>query len=106
MSVPHAVEDVAALDAAYVEDALLLGARLISPWLTWLDPAKGNAHVQRIRTLPIDTVAICHAPAIRGPQIERAFQTFTAAPGLEPWPEFGQDDLDGWMAVAGIEEPA
>ena len=106
MSVPHPVEDVAGLDADYVEDALLLGARLISPWLTWLDAAKWNAHVQRVRTLPIETIASCHAPAIRGPQLERAFQTLSAAPNLEPWQEFSQEDLDSWMAAAGIDEPA
>jgi flavorubredoxin len=104
MSVPHPVEDLAALDAGYVEDALLLGARLISPWHAWLDAAKWNAHVQRVRTLPIETIASCHAPAIRGRDIGRAFQTLSAAPDLDPWQEFSQEDLDGWMAAAGIEE--
>lgn len=103
MPVPHPVEDLAGLDAGYVEDALLLGARLISPWHAWLDAAKWNAHVQRVRTLPIETIASCHAPAIRGRDIERAFQTLSAAPDLDPWHEFSQEDLDGWMAAAGIE---
>jgi flavorubredoxin len=105
MPVPHPVEDLAALAADYVEDALLLGARLISPWHAWLDAAKWNAHVQRVRTLPIETIASCHAPAIRGRDIEQAFQTLSAAPDLDPWQEFSQEDFDGWMADAGIEEP-
>lgn len=106
MPVPHPVDDVAALDAEYVRDALLLGARLISPWHAWLDAVKWNAHVDRTRALPIKTIASCHAPAVRGRQVARAFQTLSAAPELEPWQEFSQDDLDGWMAAAGIEEPA
>lgn len=104
MSVPHPVEDLGALDPDYVEDALLLGARLISPWHAWLDAAKWNAHVQRVRTLPIETIASCHAPAIGGRDIERAFQTLSGAPDLDPWQEFSQHDLDGWMAAAGIED--
>jgi flavorubredoxin len=104
IAVPHAVEDLAALDADYIEDALLLGARLISPWHAWLDADKWDAHVQRVRTLPIETIASCHAPAIRGRDIERAFQTLSAAPDLDPWQEFSQEDLDGWMTAAGIEE--
>ncbi len=105
MAVPHAVEDIGALGAEYIADALLLGARLISPWHAWLDPAKWKAHVQRVRRLPIKTIASCHAPAIRDRHIERAFQTLGTAPDLDPWQEFSQEDLDGWMAAAGIEEP-
>ncbi len=104
LAVPHPVQDLAALDADYVEDALLLGARLISPWHTLLDANKWNAHVQRVRTLPIEIIASCHAPAIRGRDIERAFQTLSATPDLDPWQEFSQEDLDGWMTAAGIEE--
>lgn len=102
MSVPHAVDDVAGLDRDDVQEALLVGARLISPWHAWLDPAKWNVHVQRVRAMPIDTVASCHAPAIRGRDIEWAFDVLGTAPDLDPWPEFSQQDLDQWMTAAGI----
>ena len=31
-------------------------------------------------------------------------KTLSAAPDLDPWQEFSQEDLDGWMAAAGIEQ--
>jgi flavorubredoxin len=103
MSVPHAVDDVAALDGDYVDEALLFGARLIAPWHAWLDPAKWNAHLERVRAMPIDVIASCHAPVIGGRDIDRAFAVLGSAPQADPWPEFSQHDLDGWMAAAGIE---
>ncbi len=102
MNVPHAADDVAALDRRHAEEALLLGARLISPWHAWLDPGKWNVHLERVRALPIDVIASCHAPSIRGRDIDWAFGVLGAAPHLAPWPEFSQEDLDGWMAAAGI----
>jgi flavorubredoxin len=103
MSVPHAAEDVAALDRKVAQEALLLGARLISPWHCWLDPAKWNVHLERVRSVPIDTIASCHAPAIRGGEdIDWAFELLRSAPELDPWSEFSQQDLDNWMAAAGI----
>jgi flavorubredoxin len=102
MNVPHAVEDVAALDRNDAEEALLLGARLIAPWHRWLDPAKWNVHLQQVRSMPIDTIASCHAPAIRGGDIDWAFEVLRKAPDLDPWSEFSQHDLDNWMAAAGI----
>jgi flavorubredoxin len=103
MSVPHAVDDVAALDGDYADEALLFGARLIAPWHAWLDPAKWNAHLERVRAMPIDVIASCHAPVIGGRDIDRAFAVLGSAPQADPWPEFSQHDLDGWMAAAGIE---
>lgn len=102
MSVPHAVDDIAALDRDYVQEALLVGARLISPWHAWLDRAKWNVHLQRVQVMPIDTVVTCHAPAIRGRDIDWAFDILGTAPDLDPWSEFSQEDLDQWMAAAGI----
>ncbi|HEX2192613.1 MAG TPA: hypothetical protein VHH09_05425 [Acidimicrobiales bacterium] len=105
MNVPHAAEDVANLNRPDAEDALRLGARLISPWHAWLDPARWEAHLRRVQSLPIEAVASCHAPAIRGTDVEWAFDVLRGAPDLEPWSEFSQDDLDRWMAAAGVAAP-
>ncbi len=102
MNVPHAVEDIAALDRRDVEEALLLGARLIAPWHAWLDSAKWNVHLRRVESLPIETIASCHAPAIMTADVEWAFDVLRHAPELEPWSEFGQQDLERWMAAAGV----
>ncbi len=103
MNVPHAVEDVAALERDYVDEALLFGARLIAPWHAWLDPARWNVHLQRVRGMPIETIASCHAPAIRARDIDWAFAVLSRAPHADPWPEFSQHDLDGWMAATAVE---
>jgi flavorubredoxin len=102
MNVPHAVEDIAALDRRDVKEALLLGARLISPWHAWLDSAKWNVHLRRVQTLPIETIASCHAPVIMTADVEWAFDVLRQAPEVEPWSEFSQDDLERWMAAAGV----
>ncbi|MBA2445685.1 MAG: hypothetical protein H0V49_10185 [Nocardioidaceae bacterium] len=100
--VPHPVEELSHLDQRDVEEGLQLGARLISPWHAWLDPGKWNAHVDRVQALPIETIASCHAPVIRAPNVDRAFEILRTTPELAPWQEFGQDDLDAWMSAAGV----
>ncbi len=102
MPVPNPAEDVADLERGGVEEALLLGARLISPWHAWLDSSRWNVHLRHLQSIPIDTIASCHAPVLRGGDIEWAFDVLRTAPDLDPWPEFSQEDLDDWMAAAGI----
>ena len=75
----------------------LLGSRLVAAWHPWLDEAKFCAHVQKVQDLPITVVAGCHTPAIRGSLIEEAFGLLRHLPVIEPWPEFTQQDLEGWM---------
>lgn len=101
MSVPHAVDDITGLDRDYVEEALLLGARLISPWhvarsrqVERPPPARpSHAHRHR-RQLPRSR----HP----GPGHRVGLRRPGDRPHLDPWPEFSQHDLDGWMAAAGI----
>jgi hypothetical protein len=69
----------------------------VAAWHPWLDEAKFCAHVQEVQDLPITVVAGCHTPAIRGSLIEEAFGLLRQLPVIEPWPEFTQQDLEGWM---------
>ena len=77
----------------------LLGGGLVAAGHPWLDEAKFCAHVQKVQDLPITVIAGCHTPAIRGSLIEEAFGLLRQLPTIEPWPEFNQQDLEGWMAA-------
>jgi flavorubredoxin len=101
-AVQEHMEDCAAIAREEWFDGMRLGARLVSPWHAWLDAARWGAHVDRVQSLPISAIASCHAPAIYGADIERAFEVLREAPSMEPWLEFGQDDLERWMQAAGV----
>jgi flavorubredoxin len=77
----------------------LFGGRLVAAWHPWLDEAKFCAHVQTVQDLPIEVIAGCHTPAIRGPMIDEAFTLLRQLPLVEPWPEFTHADLEGWLAA-------
>lgn len=80
-------------------DGQLLGGRLVAAWHLWLDEAKFCAHVRRVQDLPITALAGCHTPVIRGPRIETAFDLVRQLPDVDPWTEFTQADLEGWLAA-------
>jgi flavorubredoxin len=88
-------------------DGQFLGARLVSPWHQYLDQAKWDACVNAVRGLDVAVAAGCHSPVIRGGRVEVAFELTRQLPAVEPWREFDQHDLDGWLAAAGaLAEPA
>jgi flavorubredoxin len=96
---PGPVQDAADLDEAYFRDGQLLGARLVSPWHQWLDAAKFHAHVDVVESLPIEAIAACHGPTLYKSTIGEAFRLLRSVPDVEPWPEYTQHDLEGWMAA-------
>jgi hypothetical protein len=76
-----------------------------SPWFKLLDPDKFERHVDRVQNLRIETIAACHTPVIRGPQISQAFDTIRKVPSLEAPPQPTQVDLEALMhAVAKGEQ--
>lgn len=77
----------------------VLGGCLVSPWHTWLDDAKYQAHVDTIQGLPIEAVASCHAPAIRGDRIDQAFTAIRSLPTVDAWAPFTHQDLETWLAM-------
>jgi flavorubredoxin len=99
LPVPGPIEDVNDLDQATFEDGELVGARLVAPWHEWLDQDKYCRHVDAVASMPIEVLASCHAPAIRGNRVGRAFDLLRSLPAAEPWAAYTQEDLEAWMAA-------
>ncbi len=89
--------DAADHEGEVFREGQLLGSRLVAAWHPWLDEAKYCAHVQKVQDLPIEVIAGCHTPAIRGQMIDVAFDYLRQLPAIEPWTEFTQAYLESWM---------
>ena len=74
------LEDARDISDADFADGQLLGGCIVSPWHPWLDERKYHAHIDTIRALPIEVIAPCHAPAIRGDRIETALDVPARCP--------------------------
>jgi hypothetical protein len=83
-------------DADFTEGGLL-GARLVAPWHQLVDEQKFHAHVDQVQSLPIEMIASCHAPVIRGGRMARAFELVRSVPTIEPWDAYTQQDLEHWL---------
>ena len=81
----------------------LFGLGGVSPWLTMVDEAKFNRHVDRVQNLGITTVACCHSPVLRGQRIDDAFQVIRGLAGIECPPLPDQSILD--QIVAATAQP-
>jgi hypothetical protein len=75
----------------------------VSPWLGMVDPAKFNAHVDKIQNLDITTVAACHTPVLRGKRMDEAFALVRNLPNVDPPPLPDQSVLD--QIVAATSQP-
>lgn len=96
---PCHLEDCRDLSDADFEQGQLFGARLVAAWHAWLDARKFNAHVDYVRALPINVIAGCHTPAIRGARINKAFDVLRTLPDAEPWMPPTQLDLEAMLAA-------
>lgn len=104
---PHRMLEADDLSDGEFRDGQLLGARLIAPWHRYLDQSKWDTCVDMVRRLGATTMAGCHSPVLRGQRIDEAFNLMRQVPALDPWREFDQSDLDGWLADAGaLSEPS
>jgi flavorubredoxin len=102
LPVARPIQDAAEIPDDEFTDGQLLGARLVAPWHSWLDEAKYHAYVGQVESMPIEVVASCHAPALRGERIVRAFDVLHDLPTAEAWQPFAQADLEQWLtAMAG-----
>jgi flavorubredoxin len=103
---PHRMQEADDLNDGEFRDGQLLGARLIAPWHRYLDQRKWETCVDAVRRLGATTMASCHSPVLRGRRIDEAFDLMRQLPTLDPWREYDQSDLDGWLAAAGaLSEP-
>ena len=96
--VPHHLETADDLSESDFRSGQQLGGCLVSPWHQWLDERKYHAHIDRVRALPINVIAGCHTPAIRGARIDAAFDVLRSLPQCDPWSPITQQDLEALMA--------
>ncbi|KKD02347.1 flavodoxin, partial [Streptomyces sp. WM6386] len=61
--------------------------------------------VTGFQPLNAEVIAGCHCPVLRGAQIPEAYDLLRQLPGIPPWEEFTQTDLDQWMAAAESSVP-
>ncbi len=96
--VTHEVADVDELDPSFYHDAFLLGQTMLSPWVTWLDQSRYDAHLDRVRSLGAIHVASAHSPSLHGGQVDRAIELCRQLPDqpTAAWPT--QSDLDAVIA--------
>ena len=99
LAVSAPTEDARDISDADFLEGELLGGRVVAPWHAWLDEAKYRVHVDAIEQLPIEVIASCHAPAIRGDRIKIAFDTVRMLPSSEAWIPFTHSDLEQWLAA-------
>ena len=99
LPVSQPLEDVADIPDDEFDEGQLLGGRVVAPWHPWLDDAKFRAYVSEVQSMPIEVIASCHVPAIRGDRIGRAFDVLRRLPTEQAWSPFTQADLEGWLAV-------
>jgi flavorubredoxin len=103
-NVPHHLEASADLSEKEFFEGQLFGGRLVAAWHPWLDERKYHAHVSQVQALPIEVIAGCHTPAIRGARIDAAFDVLRTLPTADPWTPVTQQDLEAMleaMAPAG-----
>jgi flavorubredoxin len=107
LPVQQPLEDVADIPDDEFEDGQMLGGRLVAPWHPWLDETKYDAYVSDVQAMPIEVIASCHSPAIRGERIATAFDFLRRLPTAEPWSPYTHADLEMWLAaMAGEPAPA
>jgi hypothetical protein len=97
--VSEPLEDVADVPDNEFAEGQLMGGSLVAAWHPWLDEAKFSAYVGEVQAMPIEVIASCHAPAIRGDRIGAAFDVLRTLPSSAPWTPFTQTDLEMWLAA-------
>jgi flavorubredoxin len=96
--VTHEVTDINELPPGFFREGFTMMQRILSPWHQWLDPIRYGAHLDQVRSLDPQVVISGHGPALRGNQIESAFNLLTEVPYLQAAPLPGQADLEQILA--------
>jgi len=76
-----------------------------NPWHGWLDPKAYGEHLDALRRLPVETIASCHGPVLRGAFIEDAYAMTHAMAGAPVVLAPGQPVLDAILAAALVATP-
>jgi hypothetical protein len=103
--VTHLVDDVLELDPGFFRNAFIGQQLMLSPWLSWVDPAKWTAHPEELRVLQPTAIASCHGVTLRGSRVETGFNLMAELPYHPPYPWPGQAELEAMheaMAAADV----
>ena len=100
--VTHEVADIADLEPGFFSEAFIGQQLMISPWMQWVDPAKYETHLDRLRGLGISKVASCHGVTLHDKQVDLAFDLLGELPCRRPFEWPGQAELEEMhQAMAG-----
>jgi flavorubredoxin len=102
-NLPFHCESSDDLSAQQFSEGQAFGGCLVGAWHQWLDETKFHRAVSRVQALPINVIAACHTPAIRGARIEAAFDVLRTLPTCDPWTPISQADLE--MMLAAMAPP-
>ena len=105
-NVPKPLVESSELSDTEFRDGQFLGGPMVAPWHQYLDPAKWNRCVDEVAALDAKIIAGCHTPTIREPRIPLAIEFLRQLPGVVPWADFTQADLEMWMSAAEVPEQA
>jgi flavorubredoxin len=99
------VRTVADLDPGFwAEGMAMFIHHALSPWVRMVDRALFAAEVERVRSMPITSIATAHSPLITPASIEPAFELLRRVPDAVVPPAPDQTTLD--MVLAATPVPA
>jgi flavorubredoxin len=105
--VTHQVDSISQLDPGFWREAFSATQRVLSPWHQWLDPGRFQQHLDRVHSLGASVVTSGHSVALRGGQIDSAFELLKEIPYLPAAPLPGQLELEailaGMMSTAAVQ---
>ena len=97
------VHEIEEIDPEFWQFGMTLFAHgAVAPWLSLVDDAKFQRHVDGIQSLGIGTLASCHSPVLRGAKIDEAFAIVRTLATADPPPQPDQMVLE--QIVAAISQ--
>jgi flavorubredoxin len=94
------------LDSAFWSEGFTAFQAWNSPWVSMVDGAAFGAVCSGIEQLGVTTIASCHGPTIRGPQVAEAFKLLRTLPTVDVPAQPGQLALDEIVAAMAAEAPS
>lgn len=103
--VPHEIADISELEPGYWREQFVLQQQMVSPWLSWVDPARYAAGVDRIAALEAVAITSAHGATLRAGQVGSALNLTRELPHLPMAPAPGQDVLEAILAQLAAMGP-
>jgi flavorubredoxin len=97
LPLPGPVDDISQIPLDAWQQGVGMFNTMNSPWFALLDQDKYERHVDRVQKLDIETIASCHSPVIKRPEISTAFDMIRNITKLDAAPQPQQADLDELM---------